>query len=75
MEPPLPLKSYLLATASLIDDTSPGGVVAATMRHLATAAPTATGATLISPDGTVRYISRAEAERYTFGPHHEEGRH
>lgn len=69
------LKPHLLATVSRLDDSSPGGILATVMRHLAHAAPTATGATVISPDGTVRYISRTEAERYTFGPNREEGRH
>lgn len=61
-------KQRLLASVSFIPDTSPGGVIATAMRHLATAAPSATGMTMISPDGTVRYITRAEAERYVNNP-------
>lgn len=61
-------KSYLLASVGRLHDASPGGIVATAMRALANAAPTATGATLISPDGTVRYIGRAEAERYVRAP-------
>jgi hypothetical protein len=38
------------------------------MRYLANAAPSATGMTMIEPDGTARYISRAEAERFINGP-------
>jgi hypothetical protein len=61
-------KKHLLASTASLDDTSPGGIMATAMRYLANAAPTATGSTLIFPDGTVRYISRAEAERFAFGP-------
>jgi hypothetical protein len=39
------------------------------MRYLAHSAPTATGTTVIFPDGASRYISRAEAEEFVFGPH------
>ncbi len=61
-------KSYLLASVGRFHDASPGGIVATAMRALANAAPTATGATLISPDGTVRYIARAEAEEWVRAP-------
>jgi hypothetical protein len=61
-------KSYLLASIAALPDASPGGIIATAMRHLASAADTATGCTLIGPDGTARYISRAEAERFTRGP-------
>jgi hypothetical protein len=61
-------KQFLMASVGRLPDASPGGVIAATMRVLANSAPTATGATLISPDGTVRYISRAEADRFVRGP-------
>jgi hypothetical protein len=60
-------KRQLLASISHISDASPGGIVATAMRYLANAAPTATGSTLVAPDGTVRYISRAEAERFVNG--------
>lgn len=61
-------KSRLLATVTRMDDASPGGILATGMRYLANAAPTATGMTIISPDGTARYVSRKEAERFVFGP-------
>ncbi len=61
-------KPYLLASIAHLPDASPGGIIATAMRHLANAAGTATGCTLIGPDGTARYISRAEAERFTRGP-------
>jgi hypothetical protein len=57
-------KRNLMATIARLPDASPGGMIATAMRHLASAAPSATGCTLISPDGTVRHISRAEAEAY-----------
>jgi len=60
-------QKQLLASISHISDTSPGGIVATAMRVLAHSAPTATGSTLIAPDGTVRYISRDEAERFVNG--------
>jgi hypothetical protein len=61
-------RKCLLASVAHLDDASPGGILATAMRHLAKAAPTATGMTMISPDGTVRYISRAEAERFVTPP-------
>jgi hypothetical protein len=61
-------RTRLIASTPSPDDTSPGGILATAMRYLAGAAPTATGITCISPDGTVRYISRQEAERFVFGP-------
>ena len=61
-------KSHLLATVARMDDASPGGILATSMRYLAHAGPTATGMTIISPDGTARYVSRSEAERFVFGP-------
>ena len=61
-------KSRLLASVARMDDTSPGGILATGMRYLAHAAPTATGMTIIAPDGTARYVSRSEAERFVFGP-------
>lgn len=67
-------RRYLLASTAKLDDPSPGGIIAASMRYLAHAAPTATGATIISPDGSLRYISRAEAERFVFGPKGREAR-
>jgi hypothetical protein len=67
-------KKYLLASVSYLPDSSSGGVIATSMRYLANAASTATGMTMISPDGTVRYISRAEAERYVNGPKGDEAR-
>lgn len=57
----------LIATAARVPDASPGGIMATAMRYLATAALSAMGCTLISPDGTARYISRADAEAYTHG--------
>lgn len=61
-------RPYLLASVAHLSDPSPGGIMATSMRYLANAAPTATGMTMISPDGTVRYVSRAEAERFVHGP-------
>ncbi len=61
-------RTRLLASISYLGDASPGGVIATAMRYLANAAPTATGMTMIEPDGTARYISRAEAERFVNGP-------
>jgi hypothetical protein len=61
-------KKQLLASVSGHPDLSAGGIMATSMRYLANAAPTATGMTIISPDGTVHYISRAEAERFVNGP-------
>lgn len=58
----------LLASAAKLDDPSHGGVIAETLRYLANAAPTATGVTIFSPDGSSRYFSRAEAEAFVFGP-------
>ena len=60
-------KRNLIATAACLPDASPGGVMATAMRYLASAAPSATGCTLISSDGTARYISRKEAEADTQG--------
>jgi hypothetical protein len=60
-------KHRLLASVAFMRDNSPGGLVATAMRILANSAPTATGSTLISPDGTMQYISRAEAERFVNG--------
>jgi hypothetical protein len=60
-------RNPLLSSVSFLPEDSPGGIIATVMRHLANAAPTATGATLINPDGTVGYISREEAERFVFG--------
>lgn len=59
--------SRLIATSACADDASPGGIVATATRYLAHAAPSATGMTIISPDGTARYISRAQAEQAVFG--------
>jgi hypothetical protein len=61
-------KKQLLASVSYVPDSSSGGIIATSMRYLADAAPSATGMTMISPDGTVRYVSRAEAERFVHGP-------
>jgi hypothetical protein len=60
-------KPHLLASVSFMPDASPGGILETAMRYLANAAPTATGMTCIAPDGTARYISRAEAERFVAG--------
>lgn len=57
----------ITASFSRLSDASPSGILAEAMRYLAHAAPTATGSTLIFPDGTMRYISREEAERFVFG--------
>jgi hypothetical protein len=62
-------KSYSLASIKYMPDELPGGILATAMRYLANAAPTATGMTMISPDGTARYVSREEAERFANGPH------
>jgi len=61
-------KIHLLASTTCPDDASPGGILATAIRYLANADRTATGATLIMPDGTVRYLSRLEAERFVNGP-------
>jgi hypothetical protein len=61
-------RPYLLASVAHLSDSSPGGIMATSMRYLADAAATATGMTMISPDGTVQYISRAQAERFVNGP-------
>ncbi len=45
-----------------------GHILAAAMRCLAHAAPDVYASTLVLPDGTARYISREEAERFVFGP-------
>lgn len=58
----------LVASVTFTPDPSPGGTVATAMRALLAAGPTATGCTLINPDGTAHYISRAEAERYIRDP-------
>jgi hypothetical protein len=68
-------KQRLLASVSFMPDASPGGVIATAMRHLAKAGPAATGMTMISPDGTVRYISRAEAEEFVKGSGDSEPKH
>jgi len=60
-------KQRLLLSVGYLPDASAGGIIATAMRQLANAAETATGATLIAPDGTIRYISRAEAERLVNG--------
>ncbi len=61
-------KSNVVASIAFIPDASPGGILATAMRYLANAAPSATGMTMIAPDGTVRYISREEAERFANSP-------
>lgn len=61
-------KPYLLASIAHLSDPSPGSIIATAMRYLANAADTATGCTLIGPDGTAHYISRAEAERFVRAP-------
>ncbi len=60
-------KPHLLASVSFTPDASPGGILETAMRYLANAGPTATDMLCIAPDGTVRYISRAEAERFVSG--------
>lgn len=54
----------LIATAASVDDADPGGILATGLRYLAHAAPTVIGLTIIAPDGTARYVSRTEAERF-----------
>ncbi len=44
--------------------TDHGGVIALAMRMLAASGPTATGATLLMPGGTSRYVSVAEARAW-----------
>lgn len=61
-------KTRLLASTANPVDMSFRGFLIIAMWELATAAPTATGSTLIFPDGTMRYISREEADRFAFGP-------
>ena len=60
-------KPYLPASIDFMPDCSLGGMVATAMRQLVNAAPTATGLTMIEPDGTARYILRATAERFVHG--------
>lgn len=61
-------QNRLLASVAFMPDPSPGGIVATAMRALRAAGPIATGCTMINPDGTAHYISRAEAERAMQGP-------
>ena len=61
-------KAKFFAAFFPVTDVSAADLLATAMRHLANAGPTATGATVIFPDGTSRYISREEAEHFTFGP-------
>ncbi len=61
-------RSRLLGSTSF-DATMPlGQLVDITMRVLATSGPTATGATLIMPDGSVRYFSKADADKHVAPP-------
>ncbi len=64
----MPDHNRIKASVAFLPDPSPGGIVATAMRALLAAGPTATGCTLINPDGTAHYISRAEAERYIHDP-------
>jgi hypothetical protein len=57
-----------VASVTFTRDPSPGGIVATAMRVLLAAGPAATGCTLINPDGTAHYISRADAERCVHDP-------
>lgn len=56
-------RNRLKASVAFMPDSSPAGVFATAIRTLLAAGPNAAGCTLINPDGTARYISRAEAER------------
>lgn len=61
-------KAKFFAAFFPVTDVSAADLLATAMRHLANTSPPATGATVILPDGTTRYICREEAERFTFGP-------
>jgi hypothetical protein len=61
-------KFPLVASIAFIHHASSGGVLATVVSYLSNAAPTATGMTMIAPDGTARYISREDAERFANAP-------
>ncbi len=55
------------ADAARARDNEPAAhadLIASAMRQLAGAGPTATGATLVLPDGSIRFISIAEARAW-----------
>ncbi len=53
-----------MGSVSLIGGIPRADMVDTAMRVLAAARRTATGATVITPSGETRYITRAEAERH-----------